>query len=299
MKKLQHILEFWAYVSIEKITANLPEKSLKSVAKFFAFLAFRILKIRRDVVFENLKIAFPEKNFPELYSIAYGCYKHYALMSLEFMKLSRWSPEKLEGMFEYEADEEIMSWIKGERGFVFVSGHFGNWEVGAAFLSKYFRPCSVIQTRQSNSWIDNRMANHRRKWGMEIIYRRGAIQNSLKALKENRLVGLLGDQHIGERGIFVPFFGRLASTPPGPALLHYRAKTLLTFAYIVRTADFRFKAVVRKVAGPGDVAEKPEYEKITEAYTKMLENAIRLYPDQYFWLHKRWKTKYSKFTERM
>ena len=298
MKKLQHILEFWAYLSIEKITANLPDRSLKQIANFFAFLGFRVLKIRRRVVFENLKIAFREKKDSELYSIAYRCYKHFALMSLEFMKLSKWSPETLREMFEYEADEEILPWINGGKGFVFVSGHFGNWEVGAAFLSKFFRPCSVIQTRQSNSWIDHRMANHRRKWGMEIIYRRGAVRNSLKALKENRLVGLLGDQDIGERGIFVPFFGRMASTPPGPALLHYRAKTLLTLAYIVRTADFRFKAVVRSVAGPNDVGEKPEYEKITEAYTKMLEDAIRLYPDQYFWLHKRWKTKPGALTER-
>jgi KDO2-lipid IV(A) lauroyltransferase len=297
LKKLQHILEFWAYLSIEKITANLPERSLKPIALFFAFLAFRILKIRRHVVFENLKIAFPEKSDSELYAIASGCYKHFSLMSLEFMKLAKWSPEKLKEMFEYEADEEILSWIEGEKGFVFVSGHFGNWEVGAAYLSKFFRPCSVIQTRQSNAWIDNRMANHRRKWGMEIIYRRGSVHNSLKALKQNRLVGLLGDQDIGEKGIFVSFFGRMASTPPGPALLHYRAKTLLTFAYIVRVADFRFKAFVKTVAGPKDVTKKPDYEKITTVYTKLLENAIRMYPDQYFWLHKRWKSKYNSNIE--
>jgi KDO2-lipid IV(A) lauroyltransferase len=152
-----------------------------------------------------------------------------------------------------------------------------------------------VQQKQKNPYVDKRMATHRRRWGIEIIYSRGAVKNSLNALKQKRMLGLLGDQDGGARGIFVPFFGKIASTPPGPALIRVKSKAPIAFAYAIRIAKFKFRLGIE----PLNIDDNFEYTEenlklITRAYLEILEKYIRKYPEQYFWMHRRWRTTYVK-----
>lgn len=291
MKNLRYLLEYFGYRLIEFFAAYLPETLLIPKANFFAFLAFRVLKIRRDVALENLRIAFPEKSESERIGIAYGSYKHFALMILEFMRLIRWSPQRIREMVEFESEGILQEYIKQDKGIILDAAHFGNWEIGIAYLSKFWLPATVIQKRQRNPYVDWRMATHRKRWGMEIVYSRGAVKNALSVLKEKRFLGLLGDQDGGRNGIFVPFFGKVASSTPGAALLRIRGKAPIVFAYAIRTGKFKFRVRLEPLAIEESFELTDENRKaITGAYAQLLEKYIRQYPEQYFWLHRRWKT---------
>jgi KDO2-lipid IV(A) lauroyltransferase len=175
---------------------------------------------------------------------------------------------------------------------VLVSGHFGNWEMAIAYLaSRFFEGASVIQLRQKNALVDQHVVDMRRRWGMEIIYSRGAVNNALSALKANQFLALLCDQDAGTHGVFVPFFGRMASTPVGAAILHLRSKATLFFGFSVRVGKFKYKVYVTPIKYHGDYQVTTEnIQKITAQFSALLEQYVRQYPEQYLWLHQRWKT---------
>jgi KDO2-lipid IV(A) lauroyltransferase len=139
------------------------------------------------------------------------------------------------------------------------------------------------------------MAAHRKRWGVDIIYSQGAVKNSLKALEQNRMVGLLGDQDGGANGIFVPFFGKMASSPAGPAVLRVKSRAPIAFAYTIRIDKFKFRMGIEPLNIDNNFELTDENLKsITRAYLEILEKYIRQYPEQYFWMHRRWKTPYDK-----
>jgi len=295
LKNLQYLLEYFGYRLVEFFAAYLPEFLLIPKANFFAFLAFRILKIRRDVALENLKIAFPEKSDSERIEIAYGSYKHFALMILEFMRLIRWTPEQLKKMVQFESVEILEKLIEENKGIIINSAHFGNWEISVSYFSEFWMPTTGVQQKQKNPYIDKRMAAHRNRWGMQIIYSRGAVKNSLKALEQKRMLGLLGDQDGGVNGIFVPFFGKMASTPPGPALIRVKSQAPIVFVYAIRVGRFKFRIGIEplNIEDNFELTEE-NLKSITRAYLEILEKYIQKYPEQYFWMHRRWKTGYSE-----
>lgn len=296
-KQTQHRIEYYAFRTIETGIQSLPDFLLKPLANFIAFMVFRVLKYRREVALDNLLHAFPEKFPPERERIAYRSYQHFALMILEFMKLASWDADELERRIKFERTpmvEKLLESAKG-KGAIVVSGHFGNWEMAIAYLaSRFFDGASVIQQRQKNELIDKHVANMRRRWGIEIIYSRGAVSNAQVSLNKNQFLGLLCDQDAGKRGAFVPFFGRLASTPVGAAVLHLRSKATLFFGYSIRIGKFQYEGFANPIEYQGDYEVNIEnIEKITAAFTAQLESFVRKYPEQYLWMHRRWKTQYS------
>ena len=293
-KKIQHAIEYILFRAIELSIQSLPAFLLKPFADFIAFIVFKIIKYRREVALDNLRHAFPEKSTDEHFRIAYHSCRHFVLLILEFMKLASWNEAQLEKIITIErtpAVEEMLEGAKGQ-GAIVVSGHFGNWEMAIAYLaSRFFEGATVIQQRQKNGLIDRHVADMRRRWGIKIIYSRGAVNNALTSLKKNQFLALLCDQDAGQRGAFVPFFGRMASTPVGAAVLHLRSKAPLFFGYSVRKGKFQYEGFVSPIEYRGNYQVNTEnIEKITAAFTAQLEKFVRIYPEQYLWMHQRWKT---------
>ncbi len=291
---IKFYIEYAGYRAIEAGINILPQWLVPLVAKGFAVLGFSLLRIRRNVMLQNLAIAFPEKSSKERRRIAFRSYEHFSWLILEFMRMHRLTPEELVRRIDFPQEAEfIKQFAQSNRGMILVSGHFGNWEWVIAYLARLWpRKVSVIQKRQKNVLVDQRMAALRRRWGMEIIYMRGAIRNSLRALKEHALVGLLGDQDIGDRGVYVPFFGWNASTPPGAAILHIKSGAPLVFLTGVRQPGNRVKIEIKQISAepPLEMPVEEAVRQLTAQYTAELERYIRRYPEQYFWMHKRWKS---------
>ncbi|MCB0297104.1 MAG: hypothetical protein KDG51_18105, partial [Calditrichaeota bacterium] len=130
-RKVRYYIEYLVFRGIEMAIRLMPEIFLVGIARFFAFLGFKVLRYRRAVSLGNLAAAFPEKSAAERYRLAYRSYRHFAMLMLEFMKLTGWSLEKLERRLELDIPPEVQEWLdrRGQEGAIVVSGHFGNWEV--------------------------------------------------------------------------------------------------------------------------------------------------------------------------
>jgi KDO2-lipid IV(A) lauroyltransferase len=131
-----------------------------------------------------------------------------------------------------------------------------------------------------------------------IIPRGAGVRGVLAALRANRCVALLADQDARGRGIFVPFFGRLASTPPGPAQLAARTGTPIVMGFAVRGPDLRHElTVLPPLEARAGEREEREVERLTALHAAALEDWVRRYPDHWFWAHRRWKTRPGGATE--
>lgn len=286
-----HRLELLGYVFIEKLVCSIPDRSLASMARFFAFLAYQILRIRRQVTFSNLQITFPHRGERWRKKVAYFSYLHFALMILEFMKMQKWDVKRIEQKVMRQDIDELLQAAQRSKGGILISGHFGNWEIAMGYLHGKGVKSVVIQQRQNNRLINERMRKLRQKWGMEIIYPRGAVESSEQALAEGKIVGLLGDQDAGERGVFVPFLGQLASTHIGAAVLKLRSKAPLFVGFCRRLKSSNFEFFCQSIQVPDSlVVNDDNVRMVTAEIQKYLEHTIRRYPEQYFWMHRRWKT---------
>jgi KDO2-lipid IV(A) lauroyltransferase len=263
------------------------------LAHIVALILFYFIPFRKKEVIEGLKLAFPQKNLSEIQQISKRVYENFAQIFVDIFFISKMSDEKIESLVVY--DEEIIkkALAKG-KGLVLMSAHYGNWELTALALAKKY-PVALIIATQSNSYVDRMINEFRIKEGFNIIgFQRDdkiSFRGILKALRKNQILAILGDQDDGHQGIFLPFFGRIASTPKGPAFFALQSGSPIITAFGVRQKDGSMKMIVEElpISNIGNAEE--DIKTINKIYYKRLEVAIREYPEQWFWFHRRWKTK--------
>ncbi len=284
-------LEYWGYKLFEALIVSIPDRILPAVATVLAGFVFHVVRIRRQVTLQNLAQAFPDHTSHWHRQVGYQSYRHFVLVISQFMKMARWDADKLYNLVTESDVDNFLNDYQKNHGVVVVSGHFGNWEVGIGYLHLLGIRSAVIQQRQKNPLVDAHMRRLRERWGMEVIYTHGAVRNSLSRLKQGKLVALLGDQDAGDRGVFVPFFKRFSSTHVGAAILSLKSQAPLYFAACIRKPDGHYHLHMEKVFDSTmDVVNRENVQKITAEFTARLESWIRRYPEQYFWMHRRWKT---------
>jgi KDO2-lipid IV(A) lauroyltransferase len=178
-------------------------------------------------------------------------------------------------------------------GAIVVTGHFGNWEFGGAFLAARGIPMDVVAQRQRNPLFDRDLSRHRLRLGMTVVERREAPKRILRSLRAGRVVGIVGDQNVRRGGAFVEFFGRKASTAKGAGVFALRARVPVFLGIVRRAPGFpqRYDCSLERVdfTPTGDMEE--DVLRLTQAHTKLLEDQVRQAPEQYFWQHRRWKTR--------
>ena len=144
MENLQQRLEFLGYRIIEKLVCSIPDEGLPGLARPFAFLIFYILRIRRQVSLENLKIAFPEKTEQWRKRVAYFSYLHFSVVILEFMKIAKWSKERMQQKVRSTNLDDVLTGIERGKGILIVSAHYGNWEIGTGYVGSRGYPGTAV-----------------------------------------------------------------------------------------------------------------------------------------------------------
>lgn len=186
---------------------------------------------------------------------------------------------------------EVLQQVR-ETGAILVGAHFGNWELMGIRLALEF-PIDFVIGQQENLKADQLLNLPRKMFGIGLIPLKNALRQVLLSLQNKRYVAILADQDAHENGVFVPFFGRPASTPRGPAVFAQHSRVPLIVGTIVRDSPCKFRVFLDRIPLPDNKNFIYEY---TAAYTRKIEDYCRKYPDHWFWFHRRWKTKPENLT---
>jgi KDO2-lipid IV(A) lauroyltransferase len=252
-----------------------------------------LFRIRWNTVSKHLRWAFPEEDQAWRRSVAKASFRHLGRESVATFRLGRADAAEVRRRTEWEGFEELEKAYAEGRGVIILTGHFGNWEVAGASIAARGIPLEVIAQRQRNPLFDLDITANRERLGMRVVERRDALKRSLRTLRRGGAVGIVGDQNVRHGGAFVDFFGRPASTAKGAALFAVRTGAPLFVGVARRLPGFpqRYSVTARRIEVrlTGDV--EVDVIRLTEAHTRYLEDRVREAPEQYFWQHRRWKTR--------
>lgn len=274
----------------------LPRAGAVSAGPAIGQIVYYLATSLRRTGEQNLQIAFPDMRKPERTRLLRGSFDNLGRLLGEFSQLPRATPERLRELIEY--DEVGLAHLreaeKAKRGVIFLTGHIGSWELLSFGWSALEYPISFLVRPIDNARIDEMIRSIRTRYGNQPIDKKGAARQALKVLREGGTLGILSDlnSHPHE-GVFVPFFGQLACTTAGIATL-----ALKTDAIVIPTCavwDKQKRRYFFHGDPPVELVRTGDHEKDVELNTARfaaaMERMIRLYPDQWLWIHKRWKTR--------
>lgn len=289
--KTRHRLEYGAFRGALGAFSLLGWKRASAIGGALAKLAYRPFNVRRDVVLRQVAAAFPGLGEEEVARIAHASYDNLGRTAVEAALLPTLQPDGVLDLFdEPEGWQLVEDAAALGRGIIFVAGHLGNWELTGAYIAARGIPLEAIARRQENPIFDAFITRARERLGMRIITDRDAVRRTPRALKEGRAVGFLVDQGVlGLASTHVPFFGRPAKTPRGPAVFALRLDAPVVFVTALRKADGRYQPVFERVLTPLSGDRETDVDAIVANYTRVLERWVRRAPEQYFWHHRRWK----------
>lgn len=290
---LRHRLEYAGFRLLRAALPLVPEFVAVRLGTLLGRIAGSVFRIRRNEVDEHLALVFPEKDRRWRDRVARESYGHFGREAVTLFRMTGWSPSKIEERVRIGGLEEIEGETERGRGVVLLTGHLGNWEVAGAALAARGLPLDVVGKGMSNRRFEADLFAARERLGMRVIEMSDAPKGVLRSLGRGRVTAIVGDQNAHRHGIFLPFFGRMAATPRGPALFALRtgAPVFVGFAFREAGPDQRYLLRLERLdhETTGDVER--DIRRLMLAYHERLEAAIRAAPEQYLWQHKRWKTR--------
>lgn len=250
------------------------------------------LGLRRDVARANLALAFPDEAQVWRERVLAEHYRELGRVAAEYPRLAELARAPRDQVFaSWDVDAAARAALARGRGLIFLTGHVSNFELGAAAVSRDY-PMALLHKPLSNPGAEAWVTAIRRATGVELIPTGAGVRGAIRHLRAGGVLAMLADQDARGDGVFVPFFGRPASTPAGPAWLSLATGAPIVFGTVRRAADGRFDLRMRPPLVPeGDAADAEAVRALTARHTALLEADVRERPAQWFWLHKRWKTR--------
>jgi KDO2-lipid IV(A) lauroyltransferase len=272
--------------------------SLK-IGRFIGIIFYKLDKKHRKHTLNNLKIAFPDKTEKELNDISIKFYKNLGMVFVEIFRLNKYNAGNIDNFVEYNFDS--VKNIYKKQGVLLLTAHFGNWELLAkTFGLKGYRG-NVLARPLDNPYIEKILYGLRTGGGNKVIYNReNAVKSIISALNDNEIVGFLPDENASKRiGVFVDFFGVEACTMPGMANIAAKTKLPVVPAFIVRLEEGGKSGSFAKhrllIEPPLEIKytgnRKADTLNILKMFNEKIEDMIKRYPEQWFWIHNRWKTR--------
>lgn len=289
--RLPHYAQYYAIRGAVAALDRLSIRRAGRIGEWIGALGYRPLGIRRAVVERQVRAAFPGLAEPEVLRISRASYAHLGRTSIEAALISALSPDQVRAMFERVEGADVLAAARAEgKGVLLVSGHLGNWELAGAFVAASGMPIEAVARGMENPLFDRYITRTRHDLGMTVIHDADAVRRVPRAMREGKAVAMLVDQGaVGLASTWVPFFGRYAKTPRGPAVFALRLGAPVVFATALRQPDGRYVMYYERVPVRPTGDREADVDRIVMDYTATLERWIRRAPEQYFWHHRRWK----------
>ncbi|RPI64598.1 MAG: lipid A biosynthesis acyltransferase [Planctomycetaceae bacterium] len=295
-KNRNKYLDYIAYLGMRLFAMFVhmfDHKTNYRTAALIGNLLYRFDKRHRKRALEHLRLSFPDWSDEKRRQVARASMRNLVYLGLEVLFTTRLiTPGRWRRHITLtDMSETIRLLLERESGVIMLTGHFGNWEVVGYMMATLGFPTVSIARRLDNLYIDKYVFGIRQNTGQMILDKRGATTAAPEVLENKGVVGFIADQDAGKKGAFVDFFGRKASTYKSIALLaiQYNAPVIIGFGRRL-DEDYHFEIGIQRLIRPEEWADKDDPVMwITQEYTTALENVVRRAPEQYLWVHRRWK----------
>ncbi|MGB7624171.1 MAG: lysophospholipid acyltransferase family protein [Terriglobia bacterium] len=287
-------LEFYLAATVLKLLTWLPRPLTRGVTQLIGFLGYCLAGRLRHVANFNLSLALPGLTQTERRRIVKGVFKNLARLLAEFSQFPKFTLQNIEKIVIYDGFENYAKAKEQGRGVLIMTAHFGAWELASFAHSVYGYPLKFLVRPLDNPRVDTLIMQYRQMAGNKGIDKRNSMREILRTLRRNEVVGILIDQNASrEEGVFADFFGIPASTTAGLATLAMRTGAavvpgLLIWDERIKKHRLRFEPSV-PLQDTGNF--QVDVVANTARFNRVLEEKIRAYPDQWLWVHRRWKTR--------
>ncbi|MEI8187296.1 MAG: lysophospholipid acyltransferase family protein [Chlorobiaceae bacterium] len=272
------------------LVRSVSRKRSTAIAHFIGDFIYKIPKTRRELVEKNLALTFPEKTPSEINAIARRVYRNQAENMIEVLRLPKIkTSEDAARLLDIDARTILSKTLDRKKGGVLVSAHFGNWELLAFCSGMLAFPFTIVVKELKNRAIDRQINAWRTMRGNKIVYDWKALREGLRLLRSGELLTVLGDQSDINGSFFTEFLGRRTTVFLGPAYLALKAGVPLFVAMCRRTDGGHYTVDIEEIDLTGLGTAKTDAEELAQRYTKAIERYIYRYPDEWLWLHNRWK----------
>jgi KDO2-lipid IV(A) lauroyltransferase len=295
-KKRNRIMDYLTYVSV-RIFAMLVHmfgwEANYRTARWLGNLIYRFDRRHRNRALEHLRRSFPLWSDEKYHRVAKASMRNMMYLGVEILFTTRLvTPGRWRRHIELTNTSEVIRMlVERKRPLIFIAGHFGNWEVVGHTMAALGFPSVAIARPLDNPYVNEYMLGVRERAGQTIYDKKGAVQAVDRVLSANGAVCFIADQDAGRKGLFVDFFGRKASTYKSIALLAMQYNAPVSVGYGRRLDEqYHFELGIQRTIHPHEWADKADpLTWITQEYTTALEEVIRTAPEQYLWVHRRWK----------
>ena len=285
---------------IISLIGSIPISVRRVIAFFIAKLFYYLSLKHRLIAIHNLMRSFPDKSLEEIIRIAKESYLSISLVLVEFYDIPSLNKDNLNELITIRGLDNYTNACNEGKGVLLFGAHFGNWEIGNVALAILTRPLSFVYRILDSKLLEGIITTVRASCGNTSLPKENAMRQMIRLLKKDTTISLLIDQNVAwYGGVFVDFFGRKACTTSGLALLAMHTEAPVLSFFTSRLPDGKY---LLEIGGKVDIisSENREADILinTQNFTKIIEEHIRQYPEQWFWVHQRWKTKLCQVKQR-
>jgi KDO2-lipid IV(A) lauroyltransferase len=301
MAKKKNSAQIWLEYAVARTIVGflgiLPHRVALFVSTRIARLGYYLLGNLRKVGYRNLEIAMPELQQPEREKLVKGSFESLGRVLGEVSQFHKATPARLEHLIEFHIDHllELYAKVRHQgRGAIVVTGHIGNWELFVFAFAAIYEPMSYLARPIDNPLIEEMTVRIRSRFGNRPINKTNSVMVASKILREGGILGILADVNAHPKeGVFVPLFGVPACTSTGAALLAIRTNSVIVPMCAVWDREKnKYVAIHGEIIEPAMTGDrKSDVAETTARFTAEIEKFVRAYPDQWLWIHKRWKTR--------
>lgn len=293
---MRFFLEYYALKGVLLLTNLVPQSVIFSLCKTVAALIFHFDKRRRFITLTNLEQAYPSMSEAKRLILAKKIYENVAISMAEILLMmqKRVDIDAMVDDYDQAIQDMHNCFANQSNGTLLLTAHFGNWELLAHFFAKHGYPVIVIGRKGNNHLIEERLtAPFRSMYGNTLAYKEQAMSAIIRTLKQKGIAGMLIDQKAGgANSVKATFFGQPADTVNSTAMLKLRYNPSVTSLFMARQENGKYKLIVGSPADidlPEELSEHEKIARLTQRYNDIIEEVIRAYPEQWFWMHDRWR----------
>ncbi len=280
---------YWLAKGISIMTNSLPLRIRLSIGSFIAKLLLYLIPVwRRNMALKNISCSLKVDD-RTANTIFEKSVRRFGPMFMEMLELPVLEKNELEKRLKINGAQNLRDALQGGAGCVLATAHTGNWELLGAALAMHGFPLVAVVQKQTNGDMDRFINEYRSRAGMHVAYKTG-VRDMVRLLGEGKIIGLLMDQDGNRDENLVEFFGRTVSAPPGAAALARMRKVPIVPAFITDLGEGQHEAIIHAPIYPTWSEDREaDIQRVTQELTQIIETHIRTYPQDWFWLHNRWK----------